>query len=166
MPCRAVPCCAMPCQSMSCHAIYANISALGCAVQWQAEWQKRLLLVCCMSHLQALPPNNQPLSPASAATLSNWICEGPKGKDAGIDNKLNALLPTSHTMILWAAAVCRVVKVNVFANDLAGENGYAMVVFSGLPGGGGGLPPAGHTQRNQANPTAGVWGKASPTRYA
>jgi hypothetical protein len=137
MPCRAVPCTAMPCHTMSCHAMYANISALDCAVQWQAEWQQWLLLLCCMSPLQALPPNDQPLSTASASTLSKWICEGPKGKDAGIDSKLDGLLPPSHSMILWAAAVCRVVKVNVFANDLAGEYGHAMVVFPGLPGGAG-----------------------------
>jgi hypothetical protein len=67
--------------------------------------------------MQALPPDNQPLKPVNASRLSVWICEGPKG----IDSKLDGLLSPSHTMILWAAAVCRVTKVDVFTTKHAGN---------------------------------------------
>jgi hypothetical protein len=73
--------------------------------------------------MQALPPNNQPLKAANASRLSVWICEGPKG----IDSKLDALLPPSHTVIMWTAAACRVCKNNMFTTDLAGELGCAVV---------------------------------------
>jgi hypothetical protein len=75
--------------------------------------------------LQALPSESQPLTPSNASTLSEWICEGPKG----IDGKLKTLLPTSHTLVLWAAAVCRVCGVNVFMLAMTGR-------VSGLRGGG------------------------------
>jgi hypothetical protein len=71
-------------------------------------------VLCCAAFLEALPPENQPLKPSNASTLSKWICVGPKG----IDSKLNTLLPTSHTLILWAAAVCRVCDVNVFTRQV------------------------------------------------
>jgi hypothetical protein len=73
--------------------------------------------------MQALPPDNQPLSLANASKLSKWICEGPKGN--GIDSKLDALLQRSHTLILWAAAACRVVKNNLFTTDFGGDSGCA-----------------------------------------
>jgi hypothetical protein len=69
-------------------------------------------MLCCA--VQSLGPSTQPISPANAASLSVWICEGPKGKNAGIDSKLDAILPHTHTMILWAAAVCRICTENIF----------------------------------------------------
>jgi hypothetical protein len=66
---------------------------------------------CCVD-MQALPPDNQPLKPVNASRLSVWICEGPKGN--GIDSKLGGLLQPSHTIILWAAAVCRICTDNIF----------------------------------------------------
>jgi hypothetical protein len=66
--------------------------------------------------MQALPPDNQPLKPVNASRLSVWIREG-------IEDKLKFVLQTSHTSILWAAAVCRVTHVNVFAGQLAGDLG-------------------------------------------
>ena len=67
--------------------------------------------------MQALPPDNQRLKPVNASRLSVFICEGPKG----IDGKLDGLLPASHTMILWAASLCRVTKVDVFTTKHAGN---------------------------------------------
>ena len=70
----------------------------------------------CCADIQALPPNNQPLSPTNASRLSKWICEGPNG----IDSKLHGLLHPSHTLILWSAAACRVCRNNLLTTDLGG----------------------------------------------
>lgn len=69
--------------------------------------------------MQKLPPDNQPLSAANASTLSKWICEGPKGIDRGTDGQLDTLMLDSHTLILWAAAVCRICKENVFIGHIS-----------------------------------------------
>jgi hypothetical protein len=53
------------------------------------------------------------LKAANASKLSVWISEG-------IDSKLDILLPLSHTMILWAAAVCRVTSQMVFSLQPSG----------------------------------------------
>jgi hypothetical protein len=90
-------------------------AALRCAVLTS------FVLCCAVPLMQALPPNNQPLSPASASTLSKWICDGPKGKDAGIDSKLDGLMSPSHTTILWAAALCKVVRNNFLLTEFAGN---------------------------------------------
>jgi hypothetical protein len=76
---------------------------------------------CDWCAVQALPPNSQRLSAASAAKLSQWICEGPEGKNNGIDSKLDALLQPSHTLILWTASACRICTENIFTRKLARE---------------------------------------------
>jgi hypothetical protein len=78
-------------------------------------WLSCSAALCC-AEMQALPPDNQPLKPVNASRLSVWICEG----DKGIDSRLDALLPPSHTMILWAAAACRVTALNVHKTKLTG----------------------------------------------
>jgi hypothetical protein len=105
--------------------------ALNCACKYTC------LVLCCAMPMQALAPNNQPLSPVSAAKLSQWICEGPKGKGNGIDGRLNGLLHPSHTVILWAAAACRVCRNNLFTTDYGGDLGCAGTLPSkGLSRGG------------------------------
>jgi hypothetical protein len=64
--------------------------------------------------MQALPPYNQPFKAANAAKLSVWLSEG-------IDSKLDGLLPTSRTLILWAASVCRLTSEMVFNLQLSGD---------------------------------------------
>jgi hypothetical protein len=73
-------------------------------------------MLCCVD-MQALPLDNQPLKPANATKLSVWICEG----DKGIDDRLFYVLEPSHTLILWAASLCRISSGNVFSRHLAGD---------------------------------------------
>jgi hypothetical protein len=91
MLCHAVSCCVMLCHAVSCCAILRHAAPF----------------------MQALPLDNQPLKAANATKLSVWISEG-------IDSKLDRLLPPSHTMILWAAAVCRVTSVMVLSLQPSG----------------------------------------------